>query len=393
MRLRAILASCLLVPFLGAGLPALGDSLQVVHRRAGLPNVMARLRAGQPVRIAYLGASITNGGTASDSEKTSWRALTSSWFRARFPKSRIVEICHNTSGNGSALGAFRVRRDVLAYRPHLVFVEFAVNDLGAPPQRILRAMEGIVRQIRRADPQTDICFVYTLFQSYLKDFDGGKLPYPMRVHEKVAAYYQIPSVNVALVAARQIRAGKLSWEEFSKDVCHPTDKGFRIYFDVLRAFLAREAAGANLRPRNHPLPDPLRADCWERVELRPAGRSPLPKGWAVTETPKCQDMQQFAASNVPGAELKFRFTGSTIGLYFPMCPDSGNFDYRIDDGPWKAFRPLEKWFPPFPTSAYAILADDLPPGRHTLSVRVRQDKHEKSKGRWTRIAYFLVEQQ
>ena len=389
---RASVASIVLFVVGMATAPVCAEPIRVIRTRDGLPNVMARLRSGKPARIAYFGASITNGGTASDSEKTSWRALTTAWFRTSFPNSRITEINHNISGNGSTLGAFRVHRDVIAHKPDLVFVEFAVNDLGTSKNRIARAMEGIVRQIRRTSPQTDICFVYTLFQSYLPQFKKGALPYTMVEHERIAAHYGIPSVNVALTAAERINSGNLSWNDFSKDVCHPTDKGYRIYFDVLRGFLAKESKRQR-RPKSHAIPKPLLADCWEHVELRPAIQSTLPKGWSAIDAPKLGDLKRFAGSQTPGAEYTIRFRGTTIGLYFCVSPDTGNFDYRIDNGKWTTFRPLEDWFPELPMSTHTMIADDLSSGEHTLTLRIREDKNPKSTGRWTRIAYFLVGQQ
>ena len=54
---------------------------KVVRPRAGVGNVLAKLRGGQPVTIAYFGGSITAGGASSDAEKTSYRALVTQWFR------------------------------------------------------------------------------------------------------------------------------------------------------------------------------------------------------------------------------------------------------------------------------------------------------------------------
>lgn len=124
------------------------------HARGGLPNAFAKLKAGKAVRIAYLGGSIT--------EQNGWRPKTLDWFKKRYPAASITEINAAIGGTGSDLGVYRLQQDVLTHKPDLLFVEFAVNDGGAAPERILKAMEGIVRQTWRADRSTDICFVYTL---------------------------------------------------------------------------------------------------------------------------------------------------------------------------------------------------------------------------------------
>jgi hypothetical protein len=146
------------------------------RERGGLPNVYAKLKAGKEVRIAYLGGSIT--------EQNGWRPKTLDWYRKQFPTAHIVEINAAIGGTGSDLGVYRVRQDVLGHQPDLLFVEFAVNDSGAPVDRILKAMEGIVRQTWRAQPTTDICFVYTLTEGMLGDLEGGKFPRAASVMEQ-----------------------------------------------------------------------------------------------------------------------------------------------------------------------------------------------------------------
>src|SRR6202035_2996162 len=108
--------------------------------------------------IGYFGGSITAGAGASDASKTSWRALTTAWFKAHFPDAAITEVNAAIGGTGSDLGVFRCQDDLLSKHPDLVFVEFAVNDGGGAELRIKRCMEGIVRQIWKANPNADIIF-------------------------------------------------------------------------------------------------------------------------------------------------------------------------------------------------------------------------------------------
>jgi hypothetical protein len=37
-----------------------------------------------------------------------------------------------------------------------------------------------------------------------------------------------------------------------------------------------------------------------------------------------------------------------------------------------------------------MLAQDLPEGKHTLTIRVSEEKNEQSNGRWVRIGAFGV---
>ena len=133
-----------------------------VRAREGVGNVMKKIAAGQEVTVAYLGGSITamNG----------WRNKTTDWLKATYPKATFKEINASIGGTGSDLGVFRLGRDVLAYKPDLLFVEFATNDGAQRPEQIWRCMEGIVRQTWKQDPLTDIVFTYTITTGFTNDY-------------------------------------------------------------------------------------------------------------------------------------------------------------------------------------------------------------------------------
>ena len=208
---------------------------ELLRPRDGLGNVIAKLQAGQPVRIAYLGGSITAAA--------GWRVQTREWFSQRFSQAKIEEIDAAIGGTGSDLGVFRVDWDALRHKPDLLFVEFAVNDGGASAERIWQAMEGIVRQTWAANPQTDICFVYTYCVGQENDLREGLCPRAASAMEILADHYGIPSINFALKVVELQRAGKLVFKSdepteagvirFSQDGVHPLTEGHRIYTQLV----------------------------------------------------------------------------------------------------------------------------------------------------------------
>jgi len=154
---------------------------QELKIRGGLPDFFKKALQRDSIKVAYLGGSIT--------QQDGWRVKSLEWFKQRFPKASFSEINAAIGGTASDFGAFRVGDQVLKYNPDLVFVEFAVNDDGAAEERIVRAMEGIVRQIWQHNPYTDICFIYTTKQTYLKAAQNGQLPETAKVMEKMAGNY------------------------------------------------------------------------------------------------------------------------------------------------------------------------------------------------------------
>lgn len=74
-------------------------------------------------------------------------------------------------------------------------MEFAVNDDGKGKEKITHSMEGIVRQIWQHNPNTDICFIYTIAEKFLEKEMYGQLPTSATAMETVAERYRIPTIN------------------------------------------------------------------------------------------------------------------------------------------------------------------------------------------------------
>jgi lysophospholipase L1-like esterase len=311
---------------------------QLVQARDGLGNVLAKLEAGEKVNIAYLGGSITAA--------PGWRIKSRQWFAEQFPESNVREINAAIGGTGSDLGVFRFGHDVLDHDPDLVFVEFAVNDGGAPPERIWQAMEGIVRQNWAANPRTDVCFVYTYRVGYEEDLDKGQCPRAASAMEMLAEHYRIPAVNVAQRVVELEGEGKLIYKSdeatpegvirFSKDGVHPLDEGHQIYTDVIAD--AVTAMRKTSKPIDHAtkLAEPFVEDHWQAARMVPLSESMLTGTWqrlpedATLMQRFGRRMGQLWEATEPGSKLTFRFRGSQAKLYDLLGPDGGQVIVTVD---------------------------------------------------------------
>ena len=131
--------------------PVERTTVQELIAREGLPNFFAKIQNGDSIRVGYLGGSIT--------AQPGWRVYSLEWMKDRFPQAEFIEINAAIGGTGSDFGVFRLHDHVLKFKPDLVFIEFAVNDGGAASEKIIRSMEGIVRQIWKNNPFISI-FIY-----------------------------------------------------------------------------------------------------------------------------------------------------------------------------------------------------------------------------------------
>ncbi len=388
-----LLPVCLLTLALvlnGRGRAAGPADLPLWSVRAGLPHVFAKLDRGDAVRIAYLGGSIT--------AQPGWRPKTLAWFQQTFPAAKVSEINAAIGGTGSDLGVFRLQHDVLSHQPDLLLVEFAVNDGGAPPAQIHRAMEGIVRQTWQAGATIDIAFVYTIAGDMLATLKRGEQPRSVAAMEEIAAWYAIPSVNFGVEVAREESAGRLRFEGplprteaekaaagdrlvFSPDGVHPyPETGHELYRRVaVAAFEAmRSVGGSGLHELKAPrVPDHLAA-----AKMIPLSRVRRSAGWdQLTATNRLvqsfgQRLPELWRANQPGERLTFRFRGTTAGVYDLVGPDCGQVIVRLDDRP-PVTVPRFDAFCTYHRLASFFALRDAPEATHDVVLELHPDQPDK----------------
>ena len=316
--------------------PILADNY--IHDRGGCPNAFRKFAESQKTaaytKITFFGGSITEGAGASKPENC-YRELAMRQLQQDYPGAVLAENNSAIGGTGSWLGAFRTNGDAMYGGAALVFVEFAVNDGDAPEQQVYASMEGIVRQIFARDPSADVVFLYTLVKNHMDAYKQGKLPDRVAWHEKIAAHYGIPSVNLGQYAAEKVLKGELTFDEFAKDGVHPTDRGYALYMEALRPFLARCEAAKLDRPVPHAMPKSFSPAPMDHAQCVPYQLAKLDAAWKIGQPSPVDRFMHVLQSDQPGAALTLRFQGSQVGYFDAIGPDSCDYDYSLDGGPWK----------------------------------------------------------
>ncbi|MCH9656184.1 MAG: SGNH/GDSL hydrolase family protein [Planctomycetes bacterium] len=360
---------------------------KLVQPRQGIGNTLLKLKQNQDVRVAYLGGSITAA--------PGWRVKTTKWLQEVFPESKIHEIHAAIGGTGSDLGAFRLEHDVLQHRPDLVFIEFAVNDGGRQPESIWESMEGILRQIWKANPQTDICFVYTFRVNYENDLRKGECPRAASAMELLAEHYGIPSINVALKIVELESLGKLIFKSdtplsdevirFSKDGVHPLDRGHEIYTDVIGD--AIEQMQLTSEPVNHAsqLKRPFVTGHWSDARMVPLTSTMLAGNWkTLSENDPLKKrfggrLGQIWEADKPGSRLTFQFRGSQSALYDLLGPDGGQLLITIDGKQQPKLRPRFDSYCTYHRIATLKLGQNLDPQAiHTVTIEIHPEQPDRS---------------
>ena len=344
--------------------------------RDGLPNFFAKLNAGGPVRIAYLGGSITaaNG----------WRPKTLAWFKAQYPHAEVIEINPAISGTGSDYSACRLQDDVLSKKPDLVFLECRVNGGNGYEAK---SVEGVVRQIWKHNPQTDICFVYTLHQGMVKELQEGKSPSFSQIMEHIANRYGIPSIDLGLEIAAREKAGSLIFKGeapvagklvFSKDGVHPGDEGHAVYCEIIARSMLKMVAGGPAQA--HALPAPMEATNWETAALLPITRAVLSAGWTAVDTEKDPVYREsFGRTHAmlrgavkcgrAGETITVRWNGTTVGISDIPYGEPSIIEAIVDGGKPITAERIQREKVKY--SRFWYLPEQVP-GEHTVTFTVKK---------------------
>ncbi|GGA30379.1 SGNH/GDSL hydrolase family protein [Paenibacillus physcomitrellae] len=399
--------------------------------RGGLPYTQNKIRLKRPVRIAFLGGSITEGAGASQAEDTSWRALTGQYLSERLGGEMVSCVNAGVGGTNSVFGAHRLYEHVLSQRPiDLLFVEFSVNDGNDQLEQAesIRGMEGIVRQMKRLSPQTDLCFVYTASERNL----SSEMPKYIAVHEHVAEHYHLSSVNFARKVYDLLQEEDTEWTDLAPDTYHPNDAGHALYAEYMKEYLDRALFGESTIgdvKEEEAVPEPIEESNYEYAGTRsvsnweegrghlPARREeggrnastsdvlvlPIPRirlisrtGWKRSKLEANEPLMNWRYdtehlfTEQEDADLTFEAWGQSAGVTMLYGPDSGIFEFSINGGTFVEVNLFDEWCPLAYRPVSVLFPIQTERGPMTITLRNTGRRDQRSRGTRLMILRLLV---
>lgn len=374
------------------------STTEELRGRDGLPNFFRKLKEGKDVKVGYIGGSITNGGM--------WRDKSIEWLKKEYPKANITQVNAAIGGTGPEYGACRIQNHLLVHNPDMVFIEYRVNNGGAYQGR---ALAGLIPQIWKNNPNTEICIVYTIAKGMIEDISKGNQTRAGKFMEPVANHYGLPSIEFGLEVVKLLKEDKLVFQKgdkpvegrilFSNDGTHPIEAGHDIYRDVLvRSLKAIENIGT---PGPNVIPDPMVDNIFSNASMVPVTKASFSSNWKNADLNVSGEVDinddltdknggaktlfdKAMQTTKIGESFTFKWDGFLLG-FTALLEAKGDIQVEVstDDEPSKVFdmkstsgKPQEKY----------IFLDEIKKGSHTTTVKLVK----LAPGKVFQIGQFLV---
>lgn len=305
-----------------------------------LADFCRRAEVGERLTVVFHGGSLTWGANATDPNRKSWRALVGAKLEARYPKARFKFIDAAIGGTGSELGVFRLDRDVIAYRPDLLIIEWCCNDgINGENDNRSCSYEGIVRRYLAACPQGVVAQVIIPTKETVLRADESTLK--RRTERlKFGKVYNLATSDLLGELRIRHREDLLDleamWPSEIGDMTHPFDPGYALYADVIwEQLFAQPSTAIATVPERSVFKDKYR----HVVRRRLSAAKTLPDGWrnvacsmrAGTFDFLCSRWQDGVTVATNATPFRATFRGEVLLLFGESTVKSGRAEVWVDD--------------------------------------------------------------
>jgi len=237
-------------------------SLLSLGDTAPIRRVIEKARAGQEITFVFIGGSITEGALAEPRQSACFAAECARRFAQAYMPDPAKMRCVNAgiSGTPTRLGVLRCEKDALRYSPDLAVIESAVND-GSDPASLI-CYESLTRRFLNAG--TAVMLLFTFMRAGYSAQDAQA---PIGLH------YGLPMVSVRDAVQPEIKAGRMTYDDYSSDYAHPTTQAHGFIADMLMN--AIKAAETTIVPAKARPEKPCYGADWEDLRnIRPKETEP-----------------------------------------------------------------------------------------------------------------------
>lgn len=352
-----------------------------------LMNTLYKIITKRELTVGYTGGSITSGHGSSNSDSTSWRAISRDWFKSTFPATKVTEINDTIGGTGVKFGLYRADERYFGKNggvaPDLNFIEMASNDYfdNITEEIQYRYVESLIKKIYATNPKADIVFVIMGKSNIAKEEIASDTPAFGKAYRDLAQYYNIPIIypfRELLFDMKEENGGTAVtgpgnsvWDKYFIDTVHPTDAGYKHYSETVIEYLESQLPKTYIPTeadyKDKVLPEKTYCEVNNKGELflDATAVSPMKivnkekiKGFKVYNLNSSFDEMY---SSKYGNTVTLKFNSQDLYMWTYSDVRGASVTFIIDDGAPKKID--------IPTNHQRnVLAEGLAPGEHTIKI-------------------------
>ncbi|MFI5358161.1 MAG: SGNH/GDSL hydrolase family protein, partial [Opitutales bacterium] len=202
----------------------MGDAGPTAPEPASAPRTLARLAAGQPIRIVCFGDSIT-GVYYHTGGRRAWGDVLGYCLQQEFPSARLELVNAGISGHTTVDALGRLESDVLRATPDLVVVMFGMNDVvRVPADDFHRNLSQIAQRIREHGAE-----VILMTPNFIDPSDTlrplDRIEAFMDIVRTVGRELRIPVADTFRDFRSIHDADRWAWTRMLSDAVHPNLRG------------------------------------------------------------------------------------------------------------------------------------------------------------------------
>lgn len=212
------------------------DAVYRIGNTQRIRDKIAKAQKGEPVTIAYIGGSITAGGSSS-SPNNCYAALSHQYFAETFGTgNNVTYVNAGMAGTSSVVGNLRADNDILSKNPDVIFIEFAVNDQDG--SRFQKSYEALVKKCLDHPNAPAVIPITLCTKSY------GSCQNWM---SQIAENYDLPLISGLNAVKNGITNGTLDWDRDygSGDTIHPGNGGHKLIADSIAYYFRKALRSEN----------------------------------------------------------------------------------------------------------------------------------------------------
>lgn len=331
-------------------------------------NVFKKIETDKILNIVYLGGSITMGCAAS-CEENRYVNISAKWWNKKFPDAEINFFNAGIGATTSEFGCARACEHVLDKNPDLVFVEFSVNDDNTP--FFMETYESLIRILLKHPSVKAVALISNLFYDTGRNAQG--------IHFNTAMNYDLPMISVRNYIYPQIISGEINTADYTDDMLHPKDIGHKTIAELIENLLEREYEYYNKADIKEPVKPALndkftdsRYENYKRLQNHNC--SPICQGFTKDthiEEKFSNPFKNGWLGHKKGDKIIFEIDSPVISIQWKRTINKpAPMAYAQIDNGKKILLDAnfeENWGD---LCCLTTLADDLPKGKHTLTIEI-----------------------